>query len=425
MFYTGTSESYNTFTRDAPQGPLPISPRMGTAQKKCQTLEESSLLAMMEVWCHVCPERGIFSYFLHLEGTFILSWTQKPLRRSWGFWSSFFIQADVALDKHSVDYSVFSTLGINKKLQNRWGKINLGPLFRTLSSGRHHCSALPHCSPWGGGPAYLVLLDSLVHLHFLGSLGYLGALVHQGFQEGLVSPAPQEVLGWSGLMRSGCESGWGWLCTWPCDLRQEGQRQLSINCHTKGGLEVYLSRLRTTLLDAHQRGKHTPLKHADFRFKTFYISLWMLWPAGVYSSRVSCVWNSTAHISISQISFEQRSRILSFPQHLSDPLNPHPAAPFLQQFLHELSFFQPTMSAPPSCSQIYRQVLFRFISLLPSVCAVTFTWVPAADTPTSFIFFKSGFLSHSHLIRLLLEGYILIIRSIDLYNAYYHNASFF
>lgn len=53
----------------------------------------------------------------------------------------------------------------------------------------------------------LVLLGSLAHLHFLGSLGYLVVLVHQGLQASPVSQAPQEALGWSGLMRSGWESG--------------------------------------------------------------------------------------------------------------------------------------------------------------------------------------------------------------------------
>lgn len=53
----------------------------------------------------------------------------------------------------------------------------------------------------------LVLLGSLAHLHFPGSLEHLGVLAHRGFQVSLVSQAPQEALGWSGLMRSGWESG--------------------------------------------------------------------------------------------------------------------------------------------------------------------------------------------------------------------------
>lgn len=91
------------------------------------------------------------------------------------------------------------------------------------------------CSNKRGAPAYLVLLGSPAHLHFLGNLGSRGALVHQGLQVSLVCQAPREAPGWSALMRSGWESGWGWLCTWPCDLRHKGQRQHSMNCHTQKG----------------------------------------------------------------------------------------------------------------------------------------------------------------------------------------------
>lgn len=59
----------------------------------------------------------------------------------------------------------------------------------------------------GRGPAYLVLLGFLAHLHFLGSLGYLGVLVHLESQVSPASQAPQEAPGWSGLTRSGWESG--------------------------------------------------------------------------------------------------------------------------------------------------------------------------------------------------------------------------
>lgn len=53
----------------------------------------------------------------------------------------------------------------------------------------------------------LVLLGSRARLHFLGSLVNLEVLVHQGLQESPVSQAPQEALGWSGLMRTGWEYG--------------------------------------------------------------------------------------------------------------------------------------------------------------------------------------------------------------------------
>lgn len=101
-----------------------------------------------------------------------------------------------------------------------------------------HCASVyapQWCSNERSGSAHLVLLGSLERLHFLESLGSLGVLVHQGFQVSLVCQVPQEALGWSELMRIGWESGWGWLCTWPCDLRHKGQRHHSLNCHTQKG----------------------------------------------------------------------------------------------------------------------------------------------------------------------------------------------
>lgn len=93
------------------------------------------------------------------------------------------------------------------------GGVNEHSFFWTSSLYKHHClhRASLYTSQWRsterGDSAYLVLLGSLARLHFQGSLASLGVLVHQGFRVTLVCQVLQEALGWSGLMRTGWESG--------------------------------------------------------------------------------------------------------------------------------------------------------------------------------------------------------------------------
>lgn len=162
----------------------------------------------------------------------------------------------------------------------------------------------------------------------------------------------------------------------------------------------YLSRLRTILSEAHAGRKHTPLKYVDFQSKKLYILFWIL-TAGLYSSCISCIWNSTAHVSISvNISWTEVinfifTPVCVWPPKSSPSCHFSSAIPLPPQ--SKWSSFQPTKSTPPYGSQIPR--LFQLISLLPSIFFRNlYLVVPAAKTPTSFILKNTQILAFSPLV---------------------------